>query len=101
MHGTHRVVPVSKHQDFKSNLRRGGRTPRIPMMAKRIVLALTRIQIHSSNTWPVTLLKLGSGTHRASYPMSTGGGGALSLGVKRPEREADHSPPSNAKAKNA
>jgi hypothetical protein len=26
--------------------------------------------------------------------------GALSLGVKRPRREADHSPPSNAKVKN-
>jgi hypothetical protein len=28
--------------------------------------------------------------------MDTGGGGCLSLGVKRPEREADNSPPSNA-----
>jgi hypothetical protein len=27
--------------------------------------------------------------------------GALSLGVKRPEREADHSPPSSAEVKNA
>jgi hypothetical protein len=27
--------------------------------------------------------------------------GALSLGVKRPEREADHSPPSSVEAKNA
>jgi hypothetical protein len=27
--------------------------------------------------------------------------GELSLGVKRPEREADHSPPSNAEVKNA
>jgi hypothetical protein len=27
--------------------------------------------------------------------------GALSLGVKRPGREADHSPPSSAKVKNA
>jgi hypothetical protein len=27
--------------------------------------------------------------------------GALSLRVKRPEREADHSPPSNAEIKNA
>jgi hypothetical protein len=27
--------------------------------------------------------------------------GALSLGVKRPGREADHSPPSSAEAKNA
>jgi hypothetical protein len=37
----------------------------------------------------------GSGGHQASYPM----GGALSLGVKRPEREAYHSPPSSAEVK--
>jgi hypothetical protein len=35
-----------------------------------------------------------SGAHPASYPM------ALSLGVKRPESEADHSPPSSAEVKN-
>jgi hypothetical protein len=40
----------------------------------------------------------GSGTHLASYPMVPG---ALSLGVKRPGREADHSPPSSAEVKNA
>jgi hypothetical protein len=38
----------------------------------------------------------GSGAHAPSYPM---GKGALSLGVKRPGREADHSPPSNAEVK--
>jgi hypothetical protein len=32
-----------------------------------------------------------------SYPMGTG---ALFLGVKRPGREADHSPPSSAEFKN-
>jgi len=37
-----------------------------------------------------------SGTHPASYPM---GVGALFLGIKRPRREADHSPPSNAMVK--
>jgi hypothetical protein len=42
----------------------------------------------------------GSGAHPASYPMGTGGG-ALSLGVKRPGREADHSPPSSSDVKNA
>jgi hypothetical protein len=31
----------------------------------------------------------GSGVHPASYPMGTR---VFSLGVKRPEREADHSP---------
>jgi hypothetical protein len=38
----------------------------------------------------------GSGAHPAPYPMGTR---ALSLGVKRPGREADHSPPSSAKFK--
>jgi hypothetical protein len=33
--------------------------------------------------------------------LSNGYQGALSLGVKRPGREADHSPPSSAEAKNA
>jgi hypothetical protein len=33
--------------------------------------------------------------------LSNGLEGILSLGVKRPGREADHSPPSNAEAKNA
>jgi hypothetical protein len=40
----------------------------------------------------------GSGAHPASYPMGTS---ALSLGVKRAGREADHSPPSSAEVKNA
>jgi hypothetical protein len=40
----------------------------------------------------------GSGAHPTSYPMGTG---ALSLGVKRLGREADHSPPSSAEVKNA
>jgi hypothetical protein len=38
----------------------------------------------------------GSGAHPASYPRGTG---ALFLGVKQPEREADHSPPSSAEVK--
>jgi hypothetical protein len=38
----------------------------------------------------------GSGSHPASYPMGTRG---LSLGVKRPEREADHSPTSITEVK--
>jgi hypothetical protein len=37
-----------------------------------------------------------SGAHPASYPM---GPGALSTGVKRQGREADHSPPTNAEVK--
>jgi hypothetical protein len=43
----------------------------------------------------------GSGAHSVSYPIGTAGGGALSLGVKRPGREADHSPPYSAEVKNA
>jgi hypothetical protein len=42
------------------------------------------------------LVQKGSGAHPASYPMYTG---ALSLGVKRPGREADHSPPSSIEVK--
>jgi hypothetical protein len=38
----------------------------------------------------------GPGAHPASYPMVTG---VLSLGVKRPGREADHSPPTSAEVK--
>jgi hypothetical protein len=38
----------------------------------------------------------GSGAHAVSYPMDTG---ALSLGVKRPAREADHSVQSGAEVK--
>jgi hypothetical protein len=38
----------------------------------------------------------GSGARPATYPMGTG---ALFLGVKRPGREADHSPPFSAEVK--
>jgi hypothetical protein len=38
----------------------------------------------------------GSGVHPAFYPMGSRGS---FLGVKRPRREADHSPPSNAEVK--
>jgi hypothetical protein len=37
-----------------------------------------------------------SGAHPGSYPMGTD---TLSLGLKRPRREADHSPPSSAQVK--
>jgi hypothetical protein len=43
-------------------------------------------------------VQAGSGAHPDSYPTGTGGGG-LSPGVKRPGREADHSPPSTASQK--
>jgi hypothetical protein len=38
----------------------------------------------------------GSGAHTVSYPMGTR---VLSLEIKRPGREADHSPPSSAEVK--
>jgi hypothetical protein len=40
----------------------------------------------------------GSGAYPASYPMGTGD---FSLGINRPGREADHSPPSSTDVKNA
>jgi hypothetical protein len=42
-------------------------------------------------------VQTGSGAHPASYPIGTRG--SLSLGVKRPGREADHSLPSSAVVK--
>jgi hypothetical protein len=42
------------------------------------------------------VVQTGSGVHPTSYPMGTGGSFP---GVKRPGREADHSPPSSAEVK--
>jgi hypothetical protein len=42
------------------------------------------------------VVQVGPGAHPTSYTMGTG---ASSLGVKRPGREADHSPPTGAEAK--
>jgi hypothetical protein len=42
-------------------------------------------------------IQTGSGAHPASYPMSTGG--PFPGSKARPERDADHSPPSSAKVK--
>jgi hypothetical protein len=42
------------------------------------------------------IVQTGSGFHQTSYPMVPG---ALSPGVKRPGREADHSPPTSAEVK--
>jgi len=41
-------------------------------------------------------VQTGSGVHPASYPVGTG---VLSLGLKRPSREANHSPSSSAEVK--
>jgi hypothetical protein len=44
----------------------------------------------------IHVIQTGSGAHPASYPMGTG---ALPPGVKRPKREADHSPPNSVEVK--
>jgi hypothetical protein len=44
-------------------------------------------------------VQTGSGAHPAFYPVDSGGGGCPSLGVKRPGREADHSPPFSSEVK--
>jgi hypothetical protein len=41
-------------------------------------------------------VQTGSGVHLSSYQMGTGGS---SPGIKRPGREADHSPPASAEVK--
>jgi hypothetical protein len=46
------------------------------------------------------IFQTGSGPHPASYPVGTGGGGALPPRVKRLGHEADLLPPSVAKVKN-
>jgi hypothetical protein len=56
------------------------------------------------DSWPgqgfslLDRIQTGSGAHPAPYPMGTGG--AISSGVKRLCREADHSPPTSAELKN-
>jgi hypothetical protein len=42
------------------------------------------------------VVQTGSGVHPTSYPA---GAGALSLGLRQPGREANHSPPANAEVK--
>jgi hypothetical protein len=58
----------------------------------RVPTEAENLSLHHRN------IQTGSGTHPAPYPMGTR---VLSLRVKRPGREADHSPPSSAEVKNA
>jgi hypothetical protein len=68
-----------------------------PMRLYGVVLSLKKK--HRDNfTFYLSPRPERSGAHPASYPIGTG---ALSLRVKRPGREADHSPPSSAEVKNA
>jgi hypothetical protein len=53
----------------------------------------TRIILFS----PLHVVQSGSGAHPASYPMDTWGS---STGVKRTEREANHSPQTSVEVKN-
>jgi hypothetical protein len=55
-----------------------------------------RFPAGAGNFSPNYRVQNGSGAHPASYSMDTKGS---SLGVKRPGREADHSPPSSAEVK--
>jgi hypothetical protein len=58
------------------------------MVGISICLTEQKAELHFNDT--------GSGVHPTSYTMGTGG----SLpGVKRPGREADHSPPTSAEVK--
>jgi hypothetical protein len=52
---------------------------------------------YGQNLFPIHIVRTGSVVHSASYPTLPG---ALSLEVKRPGREADHSPPTGAEVKN-
>jgi hypothetical protein len=51
---------------------------------------LSGSQGHAAHFPPHHRVQTGSEAHPASYPMVPG---ALSLGIKRPGREADHHPP--------
>jgi hypothetical protein len=57
----------------------------------RVLAGAGNFSLHHPN-------QTGSGAHPASYPMGTRGSFP---GVKRPRREADHSPPPSAEVKNA
>jgi hypothetical protein len=46
---------------------------------------------------PLRSVQTGSGAHPTFYPMGTGG---FLPGIKRPERETDHSIPTSAEVKN-
>jgi len=60
---------------------------------------VVQIPVQGRNFPPHHCVQIGSRAHPASYPMSTMV--SFSLGVKRPDREADHSPPSSAEVNNA
>jgi hypothetical protein len=55
-----------------------------------------RFQVGAGNFFLHHRIQNGSGAHPASYPWVTG---ALSLGVRRPGREVDHSTASSAEVK--
>jgi len=61
--------------------------------------SVSRVTIGAGNFCLHHRIQIGSGAHQASYPKGTTR--ISSLGVNRPERESDYSPPPSAEAKNA
>jgi hypothetical protein len=53
-------------------------------------------QRHRRDFSPRHGVQTGTGVHTASYPMGTSGSYS---GIRRPERERDHSPPSSTEVK--
>jgi hypothetical protein len=75
---------------------RGARIAQWYSAELRAVWSGVRVPAEAGNFSLHHRVQNGSGTHPASYPLVPG---ALSLGVKRPGREADHLPPSSAEVK--
>jgi hypothetical protein len=64
----------------------------------RAGLSGVRVPVGAGNFSPHHRVQIGSGAHLAFY---LGVKGAVSVGIKLPGREADHSPPSSAEVRNA
>jgi hypothetical protein len=68
-----------------------------------VYFVIDSVRIHLDTPWYFSLrhrVQIGSGIHPASYPTYTGGGG-VSPGIKQPDHEHNHSPPSSVEVKNA
>jgi hypothetical protein len=68
------------------------------MNTNNLSVALVPSSRKNKKLWLEITMSAGSEARPASYP---GGTGSFSLVVERPEREADHSPPSSAEINNA
>jgi hypothetical protein len=59
------------------------------------IVKVSEFESQHGQDFPVFhVIQTGSGAHQASYPM---GIGVLSLAIKQPGHEADHSPPASTK----